>query len=146
MGIVKIVETIKRQYREDTVFVKVGSFYYCYGRDSYLISYFFKYKINLLKNNIYSVAFSLNALNKVTAKLEECKINYLILDRRNNYEVDERCNFKNLNSYMKYYEKARKEISSKMRIEKIYKELLENKDNKELVDGVEKVIYERRKI
>ena len=146
MGVLKIVENVKEIHKDYIIFIKIGNFYYCYGRDSYIISYIFGYKINILKGNEYSCSFPQNAINKVTAKLENNKINYLILDRRNNYEVDEKINNKNLNNYNKYYENARKEISSSMRIKKIYEVLLENKDDKELINQIEKVIYERRKI
>ena len=146
MGIIKIVENVKEIHREYVVLIKVGNFYYCYGRDSYIMSYLFQYKINILKDGMYSCAFSKNAIHKVTAKLENRKINYLILDRRNNYQVEEKCNYKNLNEYIKCYEKAKSEISSKMRIEKIYCELLDNIKDKELISEIEKVIYERRKI
>ena len=47
------------------------------------------------------------AINKVKAKLEEKKINYAIYDRRSNYEEEENCDFKNLNTYNKYSEKAK---------------------------------------
>lgn len=146
MGILNIVENVKKIHKEYIVLVKIGTFYYCYGRDSYIISYLFNYKINILKNNIYSCAFSQNAIHKVTAKLENSKINYLILDRRNNYQLDEKFNNKNLNKYTEIYEKAKSEISGKMRIEKIYCYLLENKDDKVLINQIEKEIHERRKV
>lgn len=146
MGIINIVQNVKEVHKEDIALIKVGNFYYCYGRDSYIISYLLGYKINILKNNVYSCAFSQNAINKAMSKLENAKINYLILDRRNNYEIVQECNFKNLNRYTKFYEKARKEISSKMRVEKICQYLLDNINNKELISEIEKVIHERRKI
>ena len=78
MGIINIVKNVKKIHNNYVVLIKVGNFYYCYGRDTYIISYLFKYKINIMKNNIYSCAFSQNAINKVMAKLENSKINYLI--------------------------------------------------------------------
>ena len=146
MGVLNIVKTVKNIYKEYVVLVKIGKFYYCYGRDSYIISYLTNYKINLLEDNTYSCSFSTNAYNKVISILEDKKINYLILDRRNDYEEDEKYNNKNLNNYLKYYEKAKKEISTKMRIEKIYKYLNEHLLDKETIMKVEKIIYERRKI
>ena len=146
MGVLKIVKTVKNIYKEYVVLVKIGKFYYCYGRDSYIISYLTNYKINLLEDNTYSCSFSTNAYNKVISILEDKKINYLILDRRNDYEEDEKYNNKNLNNYLKYYEKAKEEISTKMRIEKIYKYLNEHLLDKETIMKVEKIIYERRKI
>ena len=146
MGVLNIVRTVKNIYKEYVVLVKIGKFYYCYGRDSYIISYLTNYKINLLDDNTYSCSFSTNAYNKVISILEDKKINYLILDRRNDYEEDEKYNNKNLNNYLKYYEKAKEEISTKMRIEKIYKYLNEHLLDKEIITEVEKIIYERSKI
>ena len=81
MGVLNIVKTVKNIYKEYVVLVKIGKFYYCYGRDSYIISYLTNYKINLLEDNTYSCSFSTNAYNKVISILEDKKINYLILDR-----------------------------------------------------------------
>ena len=50
------------------------------------------------------------ALPKVTSKLENSQINYIVIDRRNNYDVDLKEDYKNLNKYDKYYEKANKII------------------------------------
>lgn len=91
------------------------------------------------------VSFPKTAYNKVISKLENNKINYIILDKRNNYEEEEKSNNKNLNKYTEFYEKAKKEIAIKIRIEKIQKYLLETKD-KETIFQIEKVINERRKI
>lgn len=52
------------------------------------------------------------------AKLENKKINYLIVDRRNNYDVDEFYDNKNLNTYNQTYEKAKQYINSKHRVDK----------------------------
>ena len=146
MGIINIVKNVKEIHNKYIVLVKIGNFYYCYGRDSYIISYLFKYKINILKNYTYSCSFPQNAINKVISVLENKQINYIILDRRNNYEIIEKSDNRNLNRYDKIYEIGRRENVKKMRVEKIYSYLLENMDNKELIDNIEKVINERRKI
>lgn len=146
MGIINIVKNVKEIHNKYVVLVKVGSFYYCYGRDSYIISYLFKYKINILKDYTYSCSFPQNAINKVISVLENKQINYVILDRRNNYEIIEKSDNRNLNRYDKIYEIGRRENVKRMRVEKIYSYLLENIDNKELIDNIEKVINERRKI
>ena len=44
-------------------------------------------------------------------KLEEYKINYLLLDPRNNYYVDEENDNKNLNDYETYFKKCFIKIS-----------------------------------
>lgn len=99
MGIVNIVKNVKEIHEKYVVLVKIGNFYYCYGRDSYIISYLFNYRINILKDYTYSCSFPQNALSKVISILEKNRINYLILDRRNNYEIIEKSNNKNLNKY-----------------------------------------------
>ena len=146
MGIINMVQNVKEIHYKYIVFVKVGNFYYCYGRDSYIISYLFNYKINILNQNIYSCSFPQNALNKVIANLEQKKINYVILDRRNNYEIIEKSDNKNLNRYDKFYEIGKKKKVRKVRIEKIYSYLIENTEDKELIERIEKVIDERRKV
>ena len=146
MGIINIVQNVKEIHYKYIVLVKVGNFYYCYGRDSYIISYIFNYKINILNHNMYTCSFPQNALNKVINVLEEKKINYIILDRRNNYEIIEKSDNKNLNQYDEFYEIGKKKNVSKMRIEKIYAYLLENREDKQLIEGIEKLINERRKV
>ena len=146
MGIINIVKNVKEIHNKYIVLVKVGTFYYCYGRDSYIISYLFKYKINILKDYTYSCSFPQSAINKVMAMLESNRINYLILDRRNGYEIIQKSDNKNLNKYDKIYEIGKKEKAKKIRIEKIYSYLLQSMEDVELISDVEKVIDERRKI
>ena len=146
MGIINIVKNVKEIHNKYIVLVKIGNFYYCYGKDSYIISYLFKYKINILKDYTDSCSFPQNASNKVISILENKQVNYIILDRRNNYEIIEKSDNRNLNRYDKIYEIGRRENVKRMRVEKIYSYLLENIDNKELIDNIEKVINERRKI
>ena len=89
------------------------------------------------------------ALPKVMAKLENLKINYLTLDRRNNYDVDLREDYKNLNNYKKYYEKAHKYINYTKRIDNIsnfLKENIEKEDFLKLMQRLEDVAYEGRKV
>ena len=52
MGIINIVKNTKELYPKYVTIVKVGSFYYCYGRDCYIMAYLLRYKINILKDNI----------------------------------------------------------------------------------------------
>lgn len=145
MGIVNIVKNVKLIHNDYVALVRVGKFYNCYGRDSYIISYLLNYRINLVKDNIYNCSFPQSAYNKVISILEKNKINYIILDKRNNYEVEEKSNNRNLNKYTDTYQKAKKKISSKMRIEKICKYLLNCNDETTIFE-VEKLINERRKI
>ena len=83
------------------------------------------------------------------AKLEENKINYIVIDRRNNYEVDEKIDNGNLNKYNFYLEKSKRYINQKSRIEEIYNYLfynIEKNENNKLIKEIESLINERRKI
>ena len=143
-----MVKTIKQIHKYVIVFVKIGKFYHIYGKDSYIISYFFGYQLKKVENT-NTCAFPHNSLNKVIAKLEENKINYIIVDRRNNYDVEEISDNKNLNKYTKIFEKAKIYINYKTRIDRINSFMLENidKDNfKNIIKKMEEVINERRKV
>ena len=142
MSTVNMIETIKKIHKEDIVLVKVGTFYTAYGKDAYIISYIFGYKLNKIQG-IDSAAFPITSLNKVIAILEKNKVNYITLDKRNGYDVEEQSENKNLNNYNKILKKAKTEINYYKRIEKVVEEL---KEDKELLSEVEKLIYERRKI
>ena len=148
MGIRTIIEAIKQVHDADIVLVKIGEFYQVYGKDSYIVSYLFGYKLKQMEG-ISMCGFPLVSLNKVIAKLEQKKINYLIVDRRNNYEVDEYSNNKNLNNYWEYFEKARKYVNYKIRIDNINKFMLDNidkEDFKNIIIKMEEIINERRKV
>ena len=63
--------------------------------------------------------------------------------------MNEICDFKNLNSYKKSFEKARPVISTRIRINNINQYLsnnMNNKDIKQLLNDIERLINERRKI
>lgn len=146
MGIINIITSIKEVHREYILLVKIGSFYYCYGKDTYILAYLLKYKINIVNKNIYSCSFPKVAYSKVIATLEEKKINFLVIDKKDNYRVEEKSNNKNLNRYKEIYGKAKEELVNKFRIEKIYKYLLDNIEDKVIISEMEKIIDERRKI
>lgn len=128
---------------------KVGAFIQSFGKDAYMMSYLFGYKLSKAKENIPTCGFPKRAIKKVCSKLEQKKINYVMIDTRNNYEVDEKMDNKNLNTYLEQLEKARKYIKVKNRLEKIEKTLLkeiEKENIMEKIRKVEEIVYERRKI
>lgn len=150
MGIVTMIKAIKKIHEKDIVFVRIGKFFHIYGKDSFIVAYIFDYKLKQIEG-VYTCGFPMDSMNKIRAKLEEKKVNYLIVDRKNNYEVEDVCDFKNLNNYDKIFQKAKPLISIKIRIGNINEYLLNNIDNKsidlkELVKELEEVIDERRKI
>ncbi len=57
--------------------------------------------VNMAKDNIQTCGFPKNAIPKIMSKLEQKKINFIIVDTRNNYEVDEENDNKNLSSTKK---------------------------------------------
>lgn len=149
MSIIDTVKDIKRVTIHDIVMIKIGKFVYTYGKDACIISYIFNYKIKLVQNNIYVSAFPRNNLNKIIATLENKKINYIILDRRNSYRTDEKSDNKNLNNYDKYLNKAITYVKRKRKIDDIYSILLKEIENDEIegiIKLIRKVLNERGKI
>ena len=88
-------------------------------------------------------------LRKVMATLEDRKINYLIIEPRNDYDVEEKSDNKNLNTYEQEFKASYKIVKQKAKIEKI-KERLElyiGKDEfRNIIRKVEDVLDENREI
>ena len=143
MAILTKIRAIKQIHREDVVLVKIGDFYHVYGKDSYIVAYLMGYKLKKVDGNCPSCGFPTKSLVKIEATLESKKINYIELDRRNNYDVDSYSNNKNLNSYKKYYLKANEYLNKKSRIDNIYAYFVNNidkKDMKKLLKNIEEII------
>lgn len=66
---------IKTNNKEFLVMLKNGKFYYVYEADTYIIYYIFNYKI---KDSI--LCFPDTNINKITKKLKEYNIGYIIVD------------------------------------------------------------------
>lgn len=92
---------------------KVGSFVQAFGKDAYIISYILWYNVSNTNEDIPTCGFPKRAIPKVTANLERKKINYIIIDTRNNYDVDEKSDNKNLNIYEDIVEKSYNYIRTK---------------------------------
>ena len=149
MSLIETVKTIKSIHIEDLILIKIGKFIYAYGKDACIISYLFNYRIKLIENNIYVCAFPNNNVNKIIATLEQRKINYKILDKRRNMEIDEEVSFKNLNKYNNIVEQSVKYVKRNNQVDNIYQRLLKeiNEENfEEIVSSVRKVLSEGRKI
>ena len=114
------------------VMVKIGNFYHMYGKDAYIFSYLLNYKINL-KEDIPHCGFPINSISKVENILEKNKINYVLLDRRNNYDEEVKYINKQENKYEKNFERAKKSVNIVMKIQKINQFLIENKKVKILM-------------
>ena len=111
--------------------IKVGAFFKVYGKDAYIISNIFQYKIKEEKG-IVTCGFPVESQKKIQSTLENKKISYIILDSKNSYSEIEKMDFGNLNTYMQCYENSKVYVNNYKRIEKIYKYLIENAKKEEL--------------
>ena len=82
------IKIIKEIHPNDIIFLKVGQFYHCYGRDAVIISYLFNYSVKKINNN-YDCGFPITAINKIKTRIEDQKISYLVINKADNYEVYE---------------------------------------------------------
>ena len=145
----EMIKTIKEIHRNDLCMFKIGSFYHCYNRDAYILSYIFGYKIKSIEKSNKECGFPISAIEKIIAKLEILKINYVLIDRRDNYDIDEKKDYKKLNEYENFYERANIYLNYKTRIDNINSFLLENmnkKDFRKILGKIEDIIYERREV
>lgn len=129
MGVLNMAKTIKEVHPDYLMIYKAGAFCNTYGKDSYIISSNFNYQIKT-KDGIAMCGFSKRAINMVISTLEDKKINYMIIDPRNNYDVDEKSDNRNLNTYYKEFEKSRQIVKQRNKIS-IICEKLENLIGKE---------------
>ncbi len=150
MSIVNMVKTIKDIHEKDLVLIRVGIFYVAYGKDAYIVSYLFGYKIKPVDSTNYaSGGFPVGSINKIKTALETRKINYVLLNKSDNYEVEEIDDNKNLNKYEEIYDKAHKYIRLKDRISGINNYLMDsvNQDNiKDIIYKIEEIIDESRQV
>ena len=140
-----MIEEIKAINPKSICLYKVVTFYHAYGRDASIMSFLFDYKIKELGENHKECGFPIGAVNKITAKLQNSQLNYLLIDRRNNYEVDEKEDYKENNKYDRMYEKANKYVNCKKRINNINQYLEENieKENiSKILAKMEEIMYE----
>lgn len=131
MSIVTIIQEAKQIHPDYVIMTKVGKFYKVYGKDAYILSYLLQYKVKV-EGKFMSLGFPDHSLNKVQSILENRKINYLVLDSRTNYSIDEKQEFKNLNKYKEVYEKSKTYVNNKNRIDRIYDYLISEAYDDEL--------------
>ena len=143
MSIENSMRLIKKVHPTSVILVRIGNFYRVYGKDAYILSYFFDYKIEQKKDK--TCGFPLSSLNKVIVELEIQKIDYIIVDRKDNYEVIEKQEFKKENTYETVYSLAVLEINLRNRINNLNEYLINNIHNKEMIDKIKKLeelVYE----
>lgn len=138
MGAVNIVKNIKLVHPSCMTLVKIGSFYTVYSKDAYIVSYLFKYKITE-KENIPTCSFPVSSISKIENILEKNKINYIVVDKRANYEEEQKVINKQENNYDKVFERAQKSVNITLRIQNIYNVLIKNKENPQIIEKLEKI-------
>lgn len=147
MSKLTMIKAIKKIHAQDLVLFKVGDFYHSYGKDAYILSYLFDYKIKYLEENIATIGFPKSALPRNIAKIEQKSINYVLVDRRNNFDDDEFQNYKNLNTYAEIFEKANRYVKIKNRIDKLYETLtkeIETDNIRKKIVKLEEIVFEKQ--
>lgn len=144
MGVINMAKNLKQIHPDFVICYKVGKFYNSFGKDACIISYLFEYSTRKAEQDIISTGFPKNALPKVMSKLEKEKLNYLIIDTRNNYNVDEESDNKNLNRYHEISKKAQKYVKYKRRIDEVKNTLIKNIEKEEFATKftkIEEILY-----
>lgn len=143
MSLENSIRLIREVHPSTVILVRLGKFYQCFDKDAYIVSYIFDYKLK--KDKYVSCGFPLSALNKVKVRLEHEKIDYIVVDKRLDYEVLGKEQFEKENKYEETYAIAKNQYILKERIGKINKYLVDNLSNVEVVNKIkalEKLLYE----
>ena len=146
MKLENTMKMFKEIHPDSIILIKVWTFFQSFGKDSYILSYLLGYQLKPVAQNYSMCGFPKTGLAKVLSKLENMKINYIVLDKSDNYSEVEREDFKSKNEYNQIYAKAHKYISKKNRIDAIYQYLMENissDDMKDKIIKLEEIIYEK---
>lgn len=133
------IKLIKEIHPETVIFVQIGVFYHVYGKDAYILSYLLGYQIKTIENTYNTCGLPKNGINKVLKILEDNFIDYIVVIKSQNYEVESEMKFKSKNKYMETYEKAYKYISIKNRINAIHNYLMENINNLDIKNKIQKI-------
>lgn len=134
-----VIKTMKEINPETIILIQIGAFYHVYGKDAYILSYLFGYQIKALENSYNTCGVPKSGLNKVLKILEDNKINYLVVIKSQNYEVETEMKYKDKNKYTEIYEKSYKYISVKNRINAIHNYLIENINTPEIKKKIQKL-------
>lgn len=149
MGMVEMSKRLKDVHPNFLILYKSGTFYKTFGKDAYIIGAMFDYNVHIVNQNIPTCGFSMSAEKRVRAKLEENKINYKIVDPRNEYSVDVSEDYKNLNEYDNELKKDFTLIKYKKIINRITEELtkhMNKPDFKDIIRKIEDILDETGKI
>ena len=116
------------EYKDFLLFIKVGSFYEVFDKDSLILNKLFGYKIKRIKDSI-KVGFPLNRLDYVLKLIGN--INYIVVD---NTEIKKK-EFNN-NEYKNYNFNINSIVLNSIKIDRIYEEL----NNRLLDNNIDDII------
>ena len=142
----ELIDSIKRLYPEYICLFKIGSFYCAYNKDAYIMSYIFKYKIRDKKDE-KECGFPIGSIDKIKARLEQEKINYVLVETKNGANITEKVDLEENNKYNEFYVRARSYVNYKLRIDNVYKlllDIIDEKDFRKILEKVEEIIYEKK--
>lgn len=133
------IKIMKEIHPKTIIFVQIGVFYHVYGKDVYILSYLLGYQIKTVENSYNTCGLPKNGINKVLKVLEDNCIDYIVVIKSQNYEVETEMKFKGKNKYLEIYEKAYKYISVKNRINAIHNYLIENINSTNIKNKIQKI-------
>lgn len=134
----KEVKKIKKARQNYLVFVKNGYNYYVYDKDSYIISYLLDYSLRKSDCGRIFYTFQITSYKKIFEKIEEEKINYLIVDSTNGYEIVTIQDYEENNQYKEVLEWALLFVKRKEKLSSLVKDILEYTDVPELDEEIKK--------
>ena len=138
---------LKETYPKSIALIKAGNFYECLNDDAIVMNNIFGYKIKKLHKYI-RVGFPISSLNKITSKLREKEINYIIII--DGVLTKEKFNHNKYNDYLVVDDKKNDDYDSALnktlalkKIKLINQDLINNINNSKIIDilnEIEKVI------
>lgn len=134
-----VIRNLKEIHKNSIILIRIGTFYHAYGKDAYIMSYLFNYQIKNVGKGYNTCGMPVSGLNKVLKILEDKKIDYLVLIKSQNYDVETKKEFNVNNRYLETYEKAYRNINLRKRINSIYDYLIENIEQPNIKTIIQKV-------
>jgi len=119
------------KYEDYIIFIKVGSFYEVFDKDSLILNELFDYKLKKIKDNI-KVGFPVKKIESIIKLMGN--INYVIVDKDiEKMEFDD-------NKYNEYSYDVNKVILNFIKLERVYNYLIDNIVDGDLLNNIDKLI------
>ncbi len=127
---------LKEDYNNFVIIIKSGVFYISFSNDAKILSYLLGYKIKESSDN-FMVGFPTSSINKVTNKLEELKLAYVIV--KDNETYVSKHNSVTFDKYEKIVSKSNNIYELDNRINNILDKLNNLKRTNNIVDILDKI-------